>query len=236
MKLSADFHSHVLPGIDDGSKSVEMSLAMLRESAKQGITRQIASPHYSVYTESPEAFLRRREEAIRLLAPALTGNDVPKVYPAAEIEFQKNIAMIRELPRLAIRGTRYVLIEMPFRKWTQEEMNGLLALRQNLGLKPIVVHPERYLKYQPRHTAEHLKEEGIWFQFNAEYFLEEKKSEKMIFKGLVDLLGSDMHNTDTRCPNLGPCVGHLSEKVGDAFFEDVNALSDHILSGAEPIN
>ena len=62
-----DFHSHILPGIDDGSKSVEMSIKMLRREAQQGISRVVATPHFYPQTDNPERFLRRRAEAERIL-------------------------------------------------------------------------------------------------------------------------------------------------------------------------
>ena len=78
-----DLHSHVLPGIDDGSQSVEMSLAMLRREAEQGVTVVCATSHYYAKHSSIPAFCERRAEALERLAAVLT-DGLPRVLPAAE--------------------------------------------------------------------------------------------------------------------------------------------------------
>ena len=73
-----DFHSHVLPGIDDGSKSVEQSIAMLKREAEQGITHVVATPHFYPQEDRPEKFLRRREKAFEKVTGAAKGKGLVK--------------------------------------------------------------------------------------------------------------------------------------------------------------
>ena len=70
-----DFHTHVLPGMDDGSKSVEMSMEMLRREAAQGIRQVIATPHFYPWREHPEQFLERRDQAAANLQNAMEMHD-----------------------------------------------------------------------------------------------------------------------------------------------------------------
>ena len=73
MSKCVDFHSHILPSIDDGSRSVEESIGMLRAMAKQGITHVVATPHFYPQHDTPERFLKRRAEAEAALREAMVG-------------------------------------------------------------------------------------------------------------------------------------------------------------------
>ena len=83
-----DFHSHILPGMDDGSKSVEMSVEMLNREAEQGIRKVIATPHFYPWSEHPEQFLARRDTAAAKLRKAMEmRNHLPEVIMGAEVNF-----------------------------------------------------------------------------------------------------------------------------------------------------
>ena len=86
--MITDFHTHVLPGVDDGSASVEESLALLQMEAEQGIGQVVATPHFYANHDTPERFLQRRERAEATLREALTGKpDMPELFMGAEVYF-----------------------------------------------------------------------------------------------------------------------------------------------------
>ena len=86
--MMTDFHTHILPGVDDGSRSVEMSVQMLESMAKQGITRVVATPHFYAQVDSPKAFLERRTAAVSELQAAMEGvPKLPKLSVGAEVHF-----------------------------------------------------------------------------------------------------------------------------------------------------
>ena len=81
-----DFHSHILPGIDDGSQSVEESIALLRKEAEQGVTQVIATPHFYPRYDAPEQFLKRRSEAEAALREEMSKHSgLPQLFVGAEV-------------------------------------------------------------------------------------------------------------------------------------------------------
>ena len=110
----ADIHSHVLPHMDDGAESSAMSAEMLSEMYRQGIRRVVASSHFYANEESLNAFLTRRERAIERLATVYGKNIHPQIFVGAEVAFFEMISHADVIPEFALRGTKYIMIEMPF--------------------------------------------------------------------------------------------------------------------------
>ena len=98
-----DLHSHILPGIDDGSRSLEMTEAMLAEMGKQGIHTVAATPHFYANRDLPEAFLQRRKKALEQVA-GLTGN-YPKIIPGAEVVYFDGMVRSQILEQLQLGDT-----------------------------------------------------------------------------------------------------------------------------------
>ena len=119
MSRLIDFHSHILPGIDDGSKTVDMSIAMLRMEAEQGIRHVVATPHFYPQHDTPERFLRRRAEAEYVLREAMGKYDnLPKLSLGAEVYYFPGISDSESISKLTIDQKRCILIEMPGAPWT----------------------------------------------------------------------------------------------------------------------
>lgn len=108
-----DFHSHILPGMDDGSQTVEESLTLLEMLRAQGVDTVAATPHFYARENSPEVFLRRRREAWERLNARLTPGG-PQVLLGAEVRYYRGISRLEELHRLCLSGTHVLLLEMPF--------------------------------------------------------------------------------------------------------------------------
>ena len=94
-----DFHSHILPGIDDGSRNVKMSLGMIEELSRQGVDTICATSHFYVTQRTPEHFLERRQEAYELLEPVLPDN-APRILLGAEVLYFPGISRLESLPSL----------------------------------------------------------------------------------------------------------------------------------------
>ena len=236
-----DFHSHILPAMDDGAYDAEVSISMLSLAKKQGIGAMVATSHFYPDRESPESFLARREESVKALVSAgyLTDKAYPTVYVGAEVAFFAGIGASSQLDRLCIEGTRCVLVEMPFEKWTDSVINEVISIKTALGLKPIIAHVERYISYQKRNSLARLIEGGALIQSNAEYFTEkktQKKALKLMLQGGIHLLGSDAHGLVERTPNLGSGIEIIGgHKFGKEMLEDVESCSRYVLKGAIPI-
>lgn len=221
-----DIHSHVLPGIDDGSRSVEESLAMLRASAQQGITHMAATPHFYPMEHTPEQFLARRAAAAEQLRNAWEPG-LPELLLGAEVYFFEGMSTSRELGRLCLEGTDLLLVEMPFCPWTERVIAELMALQRQAGCKVLLAHIERYFSLAPRGIWDVLLEEGILMQCNASFFLSwktKRKACRMLREGKIHFLGSDSHNMSSRPPQMGKALTAIGETGRRIVEENIRDL------------
>lgn len=203
-----DFHSHVLPGMDDGSKSVEESAAMLEASAQQGIGRMAATSHFYPMENSPEQFLRRRAAAVERLRNAWRP-EFPELLLGAEVYFFEGMSGVQELDALRLEGTDLLLLEMPFSPWTDRMVKELLAVHERRDTTVVLAHIERYFRFQPKGIWDELLDRGVLMQCNAEFFLSwrtKRRACRMLAEGRIHLLGSDSHNMSARPPRLGEAL------------------------------
>ena len=107
-----DFHTHILPGIDDGAKDVSVSAAMLEMEKEQGVNEIVLTPHYYGKFYSPRDFVRRRAAAYEKLLAVAAGEFFFTL--GAEIHFSDTLSVNAECRKLAIGDTRYALVELPF--------------------------------------------------------------------------------------------------------------------------
>ena len=146
MSACADFHSHVLPRVDDGSHSVEESLAMLRMEAEQGVRHVVATPHFYASHDTPERFLKRRSEAwARLQASLVDEPDLPEITLGAEVYYFPGISNSGALSQLTIGQKPFIMIEMPMAPWTQSMYQELAGIYEKTGITPIIAHIDRYI-------------------------------------------------------------------------------------------
>lgn len=208
-----DIHSHVLPGIDDGSGSVEESLAMLRASARQGVDCVAATPHFYPMENTPERFLDQREEAAERLRAAWQPG-LPKLLLGAEVYFFEGMSRTEALDALCLEGSRVLLLEMPFGPWTERTVSEVVSLRERRGLTVVLAHIERYFRWQPKEIWDELPDLGILTQCNAGFFLDWRlrgRARRMLREGKISFLGSDAHNMTSRPPRLGEAMALLGE-------------------------
>ena len=235
-----DFHSHFLPRMDDGSASTEQSMRMLRTAYRQGVDQIVATSHFYGHRESPEDFLRRRARSAARL-PLAEAEDVPRIFLGAEVYYFESMSHSEDLRRLTIEGSEYILIEMPFVRWSDHILAEVLNVRERLHLTPYIAHLERYATLQRgTDNIEQLMREGFIIQCNAEFFLDKglfgtgRKALKLFEQGKIHLLGSDMHNMSDRPPNVGPARALIREKLGGEQLEYLDRLGSHILKKAHP--
>ncbi len=221
-----DFHCHLLPKVDDGSKSLEESLEMLRLSGEQGIRLVVATPHFYPRYDTPEHFLAQRDRAAETLRAAMP-EGYPQVILGAEVYFFRGISESEMLPKLCIQGTGLLLIEMPPAPWPQEYYRELAAIRDKQGLIPIIAHIDRYIR--PLRTygiPEKLEKLPVLVQANGNFFLESATAgmaRRLLKQGRIHLLGSDSHNMTDRKPNLGAAIQKIQKKLGDAGIASIVA-------------
>ena len=232
-----DFHTHILPGVDDGSKSVEESLAMLRLSAEQGIGHMIATPHFYAHHDNPENFFARREKAFALLRDAMAEEPgLPRITLGAEVYYFNGISNTEVLRDLAIGQSEYVLIEMPAPPWTEKMYRELENITRKQGLIPVIAHVDRYVR--PLKTfgiPRRLEQMQLPVQANASFFLytsTARMAMKMLRQNRIHLLGSDCHNMEGRRPNLGQALELIEKKLGAEVLSRIAYHQTQILEQA----
>lgn len=234
MRTIVDFHSHILPGVDDGSASLEQSIAMLQMEAAQGITHVIATPHFYAQHDKPESFLRKRAEAEKLLRAEMAKYpNMPKLSIGCEVYYFNGISDSDILSQLTIDGKRYILIEMPMPPWSERIYRDLESIYFKQNLVPVVAHIDRYIApFHTFHIPDRLEHLPVMIQANASFFLEKQTRRmalRMLGKGKIHLLGSDCHDLSGRKPNLGEALKIIEKKFGPDIIPYINSHEDEIL-------
>ncbi len=231
-----DFHSHILPGVDDGSKNVKESLEILREMYKQGITKVVATPHFLARYQSIEDFSSERNKAVEALKNALEGiENIPKICVGSETEYYDGIGECEDIDKLCIMGTRLILVEMPFSLWTDAVYRNLGRLQER-GYVPVIAHIERYISYQNEiKCLERLEEMGVQIQCNCTFFtnrFSRKKALYFITMRRINFIGTDAHDIKHRAPKMDKALKIIGKKHGYEAVEDLIDYSESALRSA----
>ena len=224
--MITDFHTHVLPAIDDGSASLEESVSMLQLQAEQGIARVVATPHFYANHDTPERFLRRRARAAAALAEAVSHHhQLPEVCLGAEVYFFSGMSDSDALNELTIHKKRYILLEMPFVKWTNQMYREIEAIYTKQGLTPVIAHVDRYIGPFVTHgIPERLADLPVIVQANADFFIRPSTSRmamRMLRRDQIHVLGSDCHNLTKRKPNLGMAIQQIQKSLGQDALDRI---------------
>lgn len=215
-----DIHTHVLPGLDDGSASIEESLWLGGALAEQGVTLIAATPHYYATEQSPSQFLDARRRSERLLREQWS-QELPGLLMGAEVRYYDGMSRTKELSDLALESTGILLLEMPFRPWSERVVEEVLEIQTRRNLQVLLAHVERYLPLQNARVWEGLRQGGVWMQCNASFFLHWRtkgKALRMLRKGEIQMLGSDCHNKSTRPPRLNEARAVIEKSLGRAAW------------------
>lgn len=240
--MYTDLHCHLLPGIDDGSKAMDQSLAMARLAVADGIHRTVVTPHHlnGVY-DNPAEFIHRQLDQ---LSAALKEDGIElELLPGAELHLVPELPQQLEDGRALTIGNRgrAALVELPVHHIpvsAEEILDHLLAM----GLTPVIAHPERnsHLRKQPDILAEWVAM-GCLSQVTAQSCTGlfgrdvQHAAHDLISRGLVHVIASDAHRDRRRVPQLSAGQAQLAEWFGETLAERLavdwpNALAD----GATP--
>ena len=201
--MMIDFHTHILPGVDDGSRSIEESLAMLQAERDAGIERVVFTPHFYASQNNPKDFLRRRQESWSSLLPYMY-RGLPKVSFGAEVQYFEGICQSAEIAALRIAGTPYLLLEMPFRRWEDRMLDDILELSTHPDTIVVLAHIDRYLSNVTSRSLAYLRANGLTLQMNVSVFGAQRQGRmamSMLKVGEVHILGTDCHSIGGRRPN-----------------------------------
>jgi len=226
-----DLHTHLLPGIDDGAKSLEEAVQIIRQGRKIGITAICTTPHLS------SSFTKDRTEKIMenflMLQERIYEEKIDtQLYLGSEIDLRMNFDSIKRLPFFFINQTqKYLFVELPLGEFPPFAEGILFSLLIE-GLSPILAHPERSLsKEGDFERIEKLKDSGILIQLNAGSLLGDfgkkiqRGARRLLEEDLVDFISSDAHDLNRRpitvmAEAFKMVKNDLGEEKGLELFEE----------------
>ncbi len=222
--MFTDYHTHVLPGIDDGASNTETSLSMLELLGEQGVERVVATPHFYAHRErSVERFLEKRQVAYDKIKEQ---HSIRDIRLGAEVSLEVGISDVHGIEKLAIEGTNLILLEPSYHGFKMSMFDEIHNIASEYGLKPIIAHVHRYVSLYGVSEVEKLLTVNAIFQINADAFsnrLERRIAKDILKSGESVVFGSDCHNLTNRKPNMD----YLLKKVRK--FDDCIAMSDDLL-------
>ncbi len=211
--INIDFHSHILPGIDDGAKDTTVSVGQLTRLKKQGADKVFLTSHFDFRREKREKFLQKRAEAYERLMEAYDPETMPEVFTGSEIYMARGIEAA-DFTGLELDKTGYILLEFPrepFGSWMFDLIETLLFERK---MKVIIAHVNRVTAAYKKDVCKNLFDyNDLVFQVNTEAF--RGIMAKDPFKGyepagLKFVLGTDTHDLSHRAPDFDKALKRLN--------------------------
>jgi len=234
----ADVHCHILYGVDDGSRSREMSLSMLKQAASEGVEAMILTPHFFAgrSTLTKESIRERTEILTEQCAAEGIGIEL---FPGAELYYtEETDEALAQGAVPTLNGTNRLLVEFSTDVLDAGILNAVKRIA-GLGYVPVVAHVERYgsVAFDPR-KVEALRDQGAEIQVNVStlagrYGLSAKSAmERLLKERLVDYLGTDAHDDRVRKVEVSKTVGRLFKKFDADYIEEITYLNARSLMDA----
>lgn len=228
-KVGVDMHSHLIPGIDDGVKTIEESIESIKILHDMGYSHLITTPHImpDFYPNTPEII----QAGLAKVRDALKADNIHITIDAAA-EYYLDFGFYEQFDKEKILSinNKYVLIELSFLNPPQVLYETIFKIETS-GFTPILAHPERYSYWiNNLEVFQELKNRGVWLQVNINSFADEygapirRMAEKLVKLNLVDLLGSDFH----RSQHMESMIKALKNKTLQKII-DSGQLKNHLL-------
>lgn len=233
--MITDFHSHILPGIDDGSKNPAMTKKMLELEKKAGIDTIVATPHFYMSEQSLDSFLSRREQAFNAIREEAERQKIT-VRLGAEVYFTPSLAEL-DLKKLCVEGTDCIMLELPYSKLTGSFIRTFKSFVGGISseLTVILAHAERYLNFTDEESLYEILDTGLLVQLNCGSFKmfspHLKFMYNMISCGNAHLLGTDCHNITSRAPNMEIGRKAIERKFSQKEFSRFMKNAETLLCG-----
>ena len=234
-----DVHTHILPKIDDGARSLEESLKLLKIEIDNGVTGVILTPHYR--RGMFEATLKDRETAWRLLVTEVEKRKLP-IALFMGCEFHANRDMVEILDKgvpFTLNQTKNVLVEFSAGDNFSYIREQVYNLRSG-GYNPIIAHLERYPVFKGKmDLVEELINLGAKIQLTAgavtgEYgFLTKRTCHQLLKKQLVHFVASDMHRVTNEGIELKNCVNYMEKKYGKTYTKEIFEINPKEIIGED---
>lgn len=222
-----DIHAHILPGVDDGSSSMEETIRMLKLALTQGIKTIIATPHYFAggkNTSFEQLYFIRNQ--VQEEAEKFDKNF--KLFLGHELYYSDAIIdALKSREAMTLAESSYVLVEFSVKESYDRIFRGLADLVR-AGYNPILAHVERYqCLYKRENLICELIELGSYIQMNGSSLMggflnsEANYNRKLLNLGLVHFAASDCHNDSSRTPCIGDAAKFLQKKIDSTVIEKI---------------
>ena len=233
--MIVDFHSHILPGIDDGSPDVSTSRKMLELEKKDGVRKIVLTPHFYLHEKSVDRFLEDRAGAIEKFEPLAEHLGIDVKY-GAEVLYTKSLAD-QDLSKLCIGDTNYMMIELPYQHLSDRFINEFRSFAGSIfpDIVLILAHAERYLNFTSEESVYEIMNCDMLVQLNSGDFRPFAKHTKFMYEllrhDLAHLLGTDCHNTTSRAPNMPIAKKAIEKKISPRCFARLMANAEKAYDG-----
>ena len=226
-----DFHSHILPNIDDGARSIEETEKLIEEAEEVGFETIISTSHY--IENYYEADVEKRKGIIEQLNENLEQEERKiRIHLGNEVYFTENIKkLLKDNQITTIEGTKYLLFEMPLNAKPLNLYDVVYDMLQ-LKLKPILAHPERYSFIQENpNIIKELIETGVLMQANYGSIVGQygQKAQiivkKLLENDMIHFLGSDVHRSETIYPQIPKMLNEIEKIVGEEKLEKLTTIN-----------
>lgn len=233
-----DFHSHILPGMDDGSPDAGTSLQMLRSLRDQGVGRVVLTPHYYAHRNTVSSFLEKREAAFQRLLEAIGDEPMPELLLGAEVALEYDLEKHTDLKELCIEGTSFLMIELPIRHYSPWMLDKLVSVCYANESLPMIAHLDRYIDlYSSAQIEEIARDRDLILQINLSSLLKWSQRKRVLSwmdMGRVVVLGSDAHNMGLRAPRFDKPLKTMMKKLGTERTKQIELQSQKISEGEIP--
>lgn len=237
MKGIYDIHCHILPGVDDGSKSLEESIWMLRREYEDGVRRIIVTPHFRYNMFEPPMQVVQKQFLRLQKAAQEVGSDL-KLYLGCELHASMDmVSCLKKGERLTMAGSRYVLVEFGNNDEKAFMKERVQKLKLN-GYIPIVAHVERYRAVKGNvDFIDELKGLGAMIQVNADSisgkdgFSVKWFTKKIMKLDLLDFIGTDGHGKKSRVPDIGKCYAQVVKTMGEGYARKIFVENPQKITG-----
>ena len=217
-----DFHSHIIPRLDHGSRDVQTSLWQISQAKKAGISRIVASSHFYANVTDVNTFLSRRERCLAELKKAI-GADAPEIIPGAEVLIFENLYEMPNIEKLCVGNTNVFLAEIPFSSVDEsiaETVRGIISR----GIFVVLAHADRY----DVSIIDACLDAGAKIQLNADGILSHKTRKQCLRwadDGYVYAIGSDIHGKGKNYTYFTKAMKILGKRADDIFAKTDSLLS-----------
>lgn len=233
--MNIDFHTHILPAIDDGAKNIDISMSILEKEKDDGVDIIVATPHFYRNKENISSFLKRRENAYSELSKSTEYLSFPKIVLGAEVYFSPSLIDDESIESLCIDNTKYMLLEMPYQQFTKNILDNLRNFVNSTNVIPVMAHIERYLNFTDIKNIYEMMSMDVLGQINCSSlttFSTRKKALKLIESGVVHVIGTDVHNTVSRPALFREAKDIIINKCSEQCFNRLMTNSENILKNA----